>query len=806
MDWSEVAPDVRAALEHQLGAPVVSWSSQEEGFSPGMAARCMLENGSRAFVKAVNGATDEHARLFGLNELHVHKGLPVGAPAPRLLASVTDDDWVAGAWQDIDGRLPGSPWSESDLRLVFATLDGLRLEPAEGMSHLADRDMSLSGWRKLREQGRSDIEPWIDASVTNTLAEMESTWTQACPPDAFVHGDIRADNLLIDDDDQVWIVDWAHAMAGPAWFDHIAMIPSIAMQSGRSAADLWAMSAYATTVEPTAVDAVVAAVAGFLTEAARQPPLAVIPILVRLVQVLRGDQRVGRSRIGHFALVQIDRVDWKRGRDRSAEHADHGWIAKWSAFEPGDREVPGEVALAGFAYIAKRGGDGCSHVFQPGDGKHDDARSEQADFGAQAHLCSRRVECLECRERFMPLAVTQKAHRDVPLAALGVAHASEWLGRQTSEERLGFFLGGTAASIFDSDVAEDLLYVRTAPLPRSANDEGRSVADGLIEYGAQTIDQRVRRAEPANFMNTWDDWFDIQCALEPPIRERYQGRRFITTGRDLATYVHSDALYQPYLNASLVLFSQGIGLDTDMPFGQKDADDHQQGFVLFGPNHVLSLLAEVCTRGFKAVKYQKFNVHRRQRPEQLGARIERAGQLRIPELDTVAEAIEASPIAERIRSMNQAQTGQASLLLPMAYPEGAPMHPSYGAGHGTIAGACTTVLKALFDHTQPFQAAGSADQAFVPTADGNALETVRVLDESGRQVGLTVEGELNKLAANIAIARNWAGVHYFSDYWESVLFGEQIALAILREQMLAIPNDFTLTVPLFDGTTATVSR
>ncbi|KAG1649173.1 Vanadium-dependent bromoperoxidase [Nymphon striatum] len=463
MDWSEVAPDVRAALEHQLGAPVVSWSSQEEGFSPGMAARCMLENGSRAFVKAVNGATDEHARLFGLNELHVHKGLPVGAPAPRLLASVTDDDWVAGAWQDIDGRLPGSPWSESDLRLVFATLDGLRLEPAEGMSHLADRDMSLSGWRKLREQGRSDIEPWIDASVTNTLAEMESTWTQACPPDAFVHGDIRADNLLIDDDDQVWIVDWAHAMAGPAWFDHIAMIPSIAMQSGRSAADLWAMSAYATTVEPTAVDAVVAAVAGFLTEAARQPPLAVIPILVRLVQVLRGDQRVGRSRIGHFALVQIDRVDWKRGRDRSAEHADHGWIAKWSAFEPGDREVPGEVALAGFAYIAKRGGDGCSHVFQPGDGKHDDARSEQADFGAQAHLCSRRVECLECRERFMPLAVTQKAHRDVPLAALG-----PWCltPKQTSEERLGFFLGGTAASIFDSDVAEDLLYVRTAPLPR----------------------------------------------------------------------------------------------------------------------------------------------------------------------------------------------------------------------------------------------------------------------------------------------------------------------------------------------------
>lgn len=36
-------------------------------------------------------------------------------------------------------------------------------------------------------------------------------------------------------------------------------------------------------------------------------------------------------------------------------------------------------------------------------------------------------------------------------------------------------------------------------------------------------------------------------------------------------------------------------------------------------------------------------------------------------------------------------------LLPMAFPEGSPMHPSFGAGHATVAGACTTILKAFFD-------------------------------------------------------------------------------------------------------------
>ena len=42
--------------------------------------------------------------------------------------------------------------------------------------------------------------------------------------------------------------------------------------------------------------------------------------------------------------------------------------------------------------------------------------------------------------------------------------------------------------------------------------------------------------------------------------------------------------------------------------------------------------------------------------------------------------------------------GAGNWLLPMAFPEGSPMHPSYGAGHATVAGACTTILKAWFDH------------------------------------------------------------------------------------------------------------
>jgi outer membrane protein assembly factor BamB len=56
-----------------------------------------------------------------------------------------------------------------------------------------------------------------------------------------------------------------------------------------------------------------------------------------------------------------------------------------------------------------------------------------------------------------------------------------------------------------------------------------------------------------------------------------------------------------------------------------------------------------------------------------------------------------------------------TFLLPMAFPEGCPQHPSYGSGHATVAGACITVLKAVFDDSQVFQ------NPMVPSDDGLSL-------------------------------------------------------------------------------------
>ena len=104
-----------------------------------------------------------------------------------------------------------------------------------------------------------------------------------------------------------------------------------------------------------------------------------------------------------------------------------------------------------------------------------------------------------------------------------------------------------------------------------------------------------------------------------------------------------------------------------------------------------------------------------------------------------------------------------------------------------------TILKAFFDEgfELPF--------AYVPVNEGRKLEEDLMF--KGK---LTVENELNKLAANIAFGRDWAGVHYWSDQIESLRLGEQIALGILEEQKVTYGENFSLSVPLFDGTSVRI--
>ena len=89
----------------------------------------------------------------------------------------------------------------------------------------------------------------------------------------------------------------------------------------------------------------------------------------------------------------------------------------------------------------------------------------------------------------------------------------------------------------------------------------------------------------------------------------------------------------------------------------------------------------------------------------------------------------------------------------------------------------------------------------VPSADGLTLVPYTGPDPDR----LTLGGELNKLAANVAMGRNFGGIHWRTDYAASLLLGEEVAIRMLMDLKLTYNEDFQgYTFTRFDGTRITV--
>jgi hypothetical protein len=146
-----------------------------------------------------------------------------------------------------------------------------------------------------------------------------------------------------------------------------------------------------------------------------------------------------------------------------------------------------------------------------------------------------------------------------------------------------------------------------------------------------------------------------------------------------------------------------------------------------------------------------------------------------------------------------------SYLLPQTFPEGSPTHPCYPTGHGSVAGACITVIKFFFDCSQkmrPLLGAAGGDLS-VPTSDGLALNTYLGSDRDL----LDINGELNKLAYNISFGHGiHAGIHFRSSTYWSILLGEEVALSALRDRAQSYNEPFEITITKFDGTSATITN
>jgi hypothetical protein len=293
-----------------------------------------------------------------------------------------------------------------------------------------------------------------------------------------------------------------------------------------------------------------------------------------------------------------------------------------------------------------------------------------------------------------------------------------------------------------------------------------------VPFGAQTVSAMLQPAVPGDYMMDPTSWLNVQKGCMPAPIQLQQFRRLPSIPRDMTRYIEFDLITEAYMNALSLLIMNPDAQRLDgggfgIPFDPNNPYNHsctQEGFVTFGPTHIVSLLNKVAYVAHSHTWHEKWFVHRRLRPEEYAGRVnfDFLGQKDYP----INSVLGTSTAVPRIAT----KTG-GFYFLPMAYPEGSPVHPSYTAGHATLAGACATILKAFFN-----------DQTILsnpkqPNATGTALVPYTGPDANQ----LTVGGELNKLASNIGIGRQFSGVHWRSDETASFLRGEDVAISVLED-------------------------
>lgn len=257
--------------------------------------------------------------------------------------------------------------------------------------------------------------------------------------------------------------------------------------------------------------------------------------------------------------------------------------------------------------------------------------------------------------------------------------------------------------------------------------------------------------------------------------------------RSLAAWTHVDVLYQGYFVALLVLGSLKVPINPGSPyFGNRT----QNGFCTFGGPDFAASIGEVAARALDKVWYQKWLVHLTPRPEHVGGLVY---QIKSGNQKKVKATLNSNILNSQGLAQTFAATG--NWFLPQAFPEGSPYHPSYPTGHGTVGGACITLLKFFFDQTYVFT------NPVQPSSDGLSLVPYTGGDT------LTLGGELNKLARNVSFGHGvGAGIHWRTDTDYSMLLGEAMAISYLQDKAKTYNEKFSVTFTKLDGNSVTITN
>jgi hypothetical protein len=232
-----------ARVEKFLGKRPSSWSKPNTGLSAAHRFVVELEDGSRVFVKA---ATTAQTAVWLRNERQALAAAPQFAPREIGWIEDGDDAPILVMEALVDGYWPAQPggtqWRPGDLERVFSAIRSLS-ELKAPLALPADRNQrSRDGWAIILRAPEAFLglklcsAHWLDRhgpALSDAAAELN--WQG----DAFVHGDMRSDNICLTSD-SVKFVDWSDARRGAKATDLALFLPTAHLEGGPPPASVMA--------------------------------------------------------------------------------------------------------------------------------------------------------------------------------------------------------------------------------------------------------------------------------------------------------------------------------------------------------------------------------------------------------------------------------------------------------------------------------------------------------------------------------------------------------------------------------------
>ncbi len=228
----EASAELQDRVEAAVGKRAIDWERPDTGLSPAHRFVVTFADGSRLFAKAAT--TEKTAAQLRNERLALAHAEGLG---PAVVAWLDDLESPLLLTEALDGHWPAShrgvDWRPGDLDAVFAAMDRLRrlaappglapvfeIEPIDWPSIVAD----VPGSRLERIASPA----WFER---NTPALVAAAAALDRTGNAFVHGDMRSDNLCLMPDGPRF-VDWSSAHIGSPDADLARFLPAAHLEGG----------------------------------------------------------------------------------------------------------------------------------------------------------------------------------------------------------------------------------------------------------------------------------------------------------------------------------------------------------------------------------------------------------------------------------------------------------------------------------------------------------------------------------------------------------------------------------------------